>query len=123
MSDLNENATQRRSRAAEIVDRNVEKLATILDRLRSDLTPNEGAGQAVPMAAALGGRLETASDKLRATSGEKVVDYAKGQIVLHPTVLTFAAAAAGAAIAQIAIAAIRREERQPASSTIESAPL
>ena len=108
-------------KAAAMIDTNFEKIAAAIDRARLSLMEqNEESEKPVPFVGGLTDRLGFASDRLRATSGDDVVEYAKMQIERHPALLTVAVAAAGVAVAQIAVAAARKARRQ-SDWTIEAA--
>lgn len=119
MKDMKQDTARRRSLAADKIDETMGKVATMLDRLRIDLSAGDGGGQPIRMAAALGGRLEMASARLRASSGEEVVEYAKGRIMRHPTLTTIFAAAVAASVTQFAVTIIRKNERRLTSTHLE----
>lgn len=99
-----------KGKVATIIDSNFAKAAATIDNIRLNLMDQGEAGEnAVPFVGGIADKLGSASERLRKTNGEDVVEYAKTQIEKHPALLTVAIAAAGAAAAQIAVAAVRRE--------------
>jgi hypothetical protein len=115
MTDIEQPTMDRSRKAARVIDDNFEKVAATLDRFRVDILAGADDAPPPPLVNAFAGKLGSASDRLRSTKGDELVDYAKGQIVRHPTLITVAAAAAAAALAQLAVATVRRETRDLAT--------
>jgi hypothetical protein len=115
-------ATNSAGRAATFIDTNLEKVATVIDKVRLNMLEQAKASdKPVPLINYFSEQLDAGSGRLRATQGEDVVEYAKQQIDRHPALLTVAVAAMGAAAAQIAVAAVRKERytADPAAETAQ----
>lgn len=103
-------------KAAIVLDENVARVTDTLDKLGRQLTAlEEGATSANPLGPAVAQQLGRVSQKLTGVDGEKVVEKAKDQITRHSTALTIAGALTGAALVQLAIMAVRSEQRAEAS--------
>lgn len=105
------------SKAAVIVDENVARVTNTLDKLGRQLAADEeGAAPANPFGPAVAQQLGRMSQKLTNVQGEQVVEKAKDQITRHPAALTIAGALTGAALVQLAIMAVRSEQRTERSN-------
>lgn len=105
------------SKAAVLVDENVARVTNTLDKLGRQLNADEGGATATnPFGPAVAQQLGRMSQKLTGVDGEQVVEKAKDQITRHPTALTIAGALTGAAIVQLAVMAVRSEQRAAASN-------
>lgn len=100
------------SKAAVVVNENVARIATTLDRLGQQLGAGvEGAPANSSFGPAVAQQLNRASQRLTAIQGDAVVEKAKDQITRHPSAVTIAGALTGAAVVQLAILAMRREQK------------
>jgi hypothetical protein len=103
-------------KAAAMLDENVARATDTLDRLGRQLTAGEeGTTSANPFGPVVAQQLGRVSQKLNSVEGEKAVEKAKDQITRHPAALTIAGALTGAALVQLAIMAVRSEQRAAAS--------
>jgi len=104
------------SKAAVLVDENVARVTNTLDKLGRQLTADEeGTLSANPLGPAVAQQLGRVSQKLTGVQGDQVVERAKEQITRHPAALTIAGAVTGAALVQLAIMAVRSEQRATTS--------
>lgn len=110
------------SKAAVLVDENVARATETLDKLGRQLTTgDDGATSPNPFGPAMAQQLGRVSQKLTSLQGDQVVEKAKDQITRHPAALTIAGALTGAALVQLAIMAVRSEQRTESSGArIES---
>lgn len=122
MIEQSEHSVNNPGRTGQFIDMQLERFATVLDRLRLDLARPGDNGKPTPMANSLASKLNAASGKLRSTKGEDVVDLAKDQIARHPAIFTAAAAVVGVAIAQLAVAAVRKDRLAPRTDAVRKAP-
>lgn len=112
------------STVAGLVNDNVAKLTTTLDKLEQQLAADAGGGVAAnSFGPAVSQQLGRASRRLTTIQGDAVVEKAKDQITRHPTVVTIAGAFTGAALVQLAIFAMRREQKlEQSNRRVESDP-
>lgn len=110
------------SKVAVFVDDKVALATETLDRLGRQLkTGQEGVTSPNPLVPAVAQQLGRVSQKLTSLRGDQVVEKAKDQITRHPAALTIAGALTGAALVQLAIMAVRNEQRAATSDArIES---
>ena len=112
------------SKAAQLVEKNFEKVAQTLDGLRSSLLEqNTSDGSPLPLSGNLAARLAASSDRLRAADGEDVVVFAKDKLVRHSAAVSVVAAAVAAVAVQMAVAVVRRERRQNSQPNITLASI
>lgn len=104
------------SKAADLVNENITRLTTTLDRLGRQLAAEADGSSALPsFGPAVAQQLDRASHHLTNIQGEAIVEKAKDQMTRHPTALTIAGAVTGAAFVQLAILVLRREQKSQTS--------
>jgi len=105
------------SKVAVLVDENIARVTATLDKLGRELTANEdGATSPNPFGPTVAQQLGRVSQKLTGVQGDQVVEKAKEQITRHPAALTIVGAVTGAALVQLAIMAIRKDQTADAQS-------
>jgi hypothetical protein len=122
MNDIETPNRTKPSKAVDLIDQNLAKVAATLEDI-ADRVARAGADGDVPanFTSSAVKQIESLNGRLQSIDGEKLVTRSKETIGRHPTALTIVGAIAGAVIAQVAILAVRNERQRSAQSQRASA--